>query len=126
MKKKKLSDQLKLKIAESDPERLNGYIEMFDRLLLYNIAASMLPPDAVNEMIEKWEDTVKSAIDMESCMRTHFLESTPQGRIAKQQKQPDGEDLRLLSAKTLDAAKMILIQNLQPREDDSGSHDLGI
>ncbi len=125
MKKKKFTDKLKQRITESDPERLNGYIEMFDRLLLYNMATYMLQHEAVDELLEKWEQAVKSAINTESCMRTHFLESTPQGRMAKKHKQPDGEDLRLAFSRTLDTAKMILSQNLQP-DDNSEFFDSDI
>jgi len=107
------------KISETDPERLNGYIEMFDRLLLYNLAVGVLPPETISELIEKWEQTVKITIDAESQHRTHFLESTPQGRLARKQQQPDGEDMRLLFLYTLDTAKQIVARNLQQKEDDT-------
>lgn len=127
MKRRKHSqNKLKQRIAESDPERLNGYIEMFDRLLLYNMAAFMLPPEALDGLLDKWEETIKATINTESCMRTHFLESTPQGRAAKRQKQPDGEDLRLSFSKTLDTAKMILTQNLQNNDDDDNPYNSNI
>lgn len=107
------------KISEADPERLNGYIGMFDRLLLYNLAVGSMPPEILDEMIEKWSQTIKSTIDTEAQHRTHFLESTPQGRLAKKQDQPDGEALRLLFLETLSTAKQIVSRNLQRNEDDS-------
>lgn len=106
------------KISEADPERLNGYIGMFDRLLLYNLAVGSMPAEILDEMIEKWAQTIKSTIDTEAQHRTHFLESTPQGRLAKKQDQPDGEALRLLFLDTLSTAKQIVARNLQRNEDD--------
>lgn len=106
------------KISEADPERLNGYIGMFDRLLLYNLAVGSMPAEILDEMIEKWAQTIKSTIDTEAQHRTHFLESTPQGRLAKKQDQPDGESLRLLFLDTLSTAKQIVVRNLQRNEDD--------
>lgn len=106
------------RISEADPDRLNGYIDMFDRLLLYNLAVGTMPPEVIDEMIEKWEQTLKSTIDTEAKHRTHFLESTPQGRLAKKQQQPDGEDIRLLFLETLDTAKQIVTRNLQRNEDN--------
>jgi len=115
---KKLPNDMHKKISEADPERLNGYIDMFDRLLLYNLAVGTMPPDVIDEMIEKWEQTLKSTIDTEAKHRTHFLESTPQGRLAKKQQQPDGEDIRLLFLETLDTAKQVVTRNLQRNEDN--------
>ncbi len=118
---KKMSDfseDLHKRIAEADGERLHGYIEMFDRLLLYNMAIGILPPEHISEIITRWEQAMKMTINSESKLRTHFLESTPQGRIAKKQKQPDGEDLRLLFLNTLDTAKQMVTRNLKRDQDD--------
>ena len=112
---------MRKKISEADPERLNGYIDMFDRLLLYNLAVGSMPPEILDEMIKKWVQTIKSTINTEVVHRTHFLESTPQGRLAKKQKQPDGENLRLLFLETLSTAKQIVARNLQRNEDDDDS-----
>lgn len=115
---KKMPDDMHEKISEADPERLNGYMSMFDRLLLYNLAVGSMPPEIIDQLITKWAQTIKSTIDTEAQHRTHFLESTPQGRIAKKQEQPDGEDIRLLFLATLDTAKQIVTRNLQRDEDD--------
>jgi hypothetical protein len=112
------SNEIQKMIAASDPDRLNGYMDMFDRLLLYNLAVGTIPPETLDELIQKWEQTIKGMIDTESKHRTHFLESTPQGRLAKKHKQPDGEDLRLLFLTTLNTAKQIVTRNLQRTEDD--------
>jgi len=112
------------RISEADPERLSGYIDMFDRLLLYNLAVGSIPPEIIDEMIERWAQTIKTIINTEAMHRTHFLESTPQGRLAKKQKQPDGEDLRLLFMNTLATAKQIVSRNLQRNnEDDTDFED---
>lgn len=105
-------------IADADPERLSGYMNMFDRLLLYNLAVGTMPSETIDELIVKWEQTIKTTIDTESELRTRFLESTPQGRLAKKHKQPDGEDLRLLFLATLNTAKQIVARNLQRDEED--------
>ena len=115
---KKNPDEMYKRIAEADSERLSGYIDMFDRLLLYNLAAGSMPPEIIDELIIKWAQTIKTTINTEVVARTHFLESTPQGRLAKKQQQPDGEDLRLLFLDTLDTAKAIVARNLQRNDDD--------
>lgn len=114
------SKKLKKQIADSDPERLTGYIDSFDRLLLYTIASGSIPPDIMFEIVSKWERGIKMSIDMESQLRTNYLESTPQGRLAKKQKEPDGEDLRLLFSNTLTTAKEIVTRNLEVQENKNG------
>ncbi len=114
----KKETNIRKKISEADPERLSGYIDMFDRLLLYNLAVGTMPPEIIDDMIKKWARTIKSTIDTEAQHRTRFLESTPQGRLAKKQNQPDGEDLRILFLNTLSTAKQIVTRNLQQNEDD--------
>ncbi len=111
---KNFSQEIQQAIAKADPERLNGYIEMFDRLLLYDLAVISLPRERLEFMMGKWEELIKYAINTESCLRTDFLESTPQGRIAKMEKQPDGEEMRLLFLHTLNTAKTIIAKNLTP------------
>ena len=120
---KDFSNSIQKRISETDPERLNGYMNMFDRLLLYNLAVGSMPAEVLNELIEQWEKSIKETIDIESKHRTHFLESTPQGRLAKKQDQPDGEDIRLLFLKTLGTAKQIVVRNLQRNEIDSEESD---
>ncbi len=118
VKMKEFSSDIQKQIANSEPERLNGYMGMFDRLLLYNLAVGTMSSEMIDELIEKWEETIKVTIDMESKHRTNFLESTPQGRLSKKQKQPDGEDMRLLFLGTLDTAKQIVTSNLRRNESD--------
>lgn len=120
---KRIPKDIHKKISEADPDRLSGYIDMFDRLLLYNLAAGSLSSEVLDEMIEKWAITIKSTIDTEAQHRTHFLESTPQGRLAKKQQQPDGEDLRLLFLDTLDTAKQIVTRNLQRNDEDDSDFE---
>lgn len=105
-------------IAKSDPERLNGYIGMLDKILLYTLVVNAMPKELIEDTINKWEKTIKTSIDMESCRRTNFLESTPQGRLEKQKERPDGEDLRLLYLETLNTAKQLVAKNLSQNEDD--------
>lgn len=120
---KDFSNEIRKSISSADPERLSGYMDMFDRLLLYNLAVGTMPSEILDELIEKWEQTIKSTIDTESTHRTRFLESTPQGRLAKKHNQPDGEDLRLLFLSTLNTAKQIVSRNLQRNEEDDFEHN---
>ncbi len=120
---KRIPKNIHEKISQADPDRLSGYIDMFDRLLLYNLAAGSMPPEILDEMIEKWARTIKDTINTEAQHRTHFLESTPQGRLAKKQQQPDGEDLRLLFLGTLDTAKQIVTRNLQRNDEDDSDFE---
>jgi len=115
--------ELQKQLSKTDPDRLNGYIEMFDRLLLYNVALNVLPDDAVDDILEKWEQAIKHTINTESTLRTTFLQSTPQGRMARKQKEPDGEAMRLQFLDTLDLAKMIVSRNLQKVDEDDISDD---
>jgi len=120
---KNFPSEMRKRISEADADRLNGYIDTFDRLLLYNLAASSMPSEFIDELISKWAQAIKSTIGMEAVARTHFLESTPQGRLAKKQEQPDGEALRLLYLDTLDTAKEIITRNLQRNEDEIDDDD---
>ncbi len=123
MSLKKFPRKIQKEIEQSDPERLNGYIDMFDRLLLYNLAAASLPAEIIEDLVEKWEQTIKSTINIESSLRSEFLETTPQGRVAKMQSQPDGEDFRLLFLHTLNTAKTIVMQNLIRNEESQEPQD---
>lgn len=115
--------EIQKRIAESDPERLNNYITMFDRFLLYSLVSGVMSQEAINELVKNWEHAVKATIDTESQRRTNFLESTPQGRLAKKQQQPDGEDIRLLFLATLDTAKLIVNANLSGKPEGSDDPD---
>lgn len=121
---RKVPPNMHKKIADADPERLNCYIDIFDRLLLYSLAANAMPPEIIDDLIEKWAQTIKTSINTEAVARTHFLESTPQGRVAKKQQQPDGEALRLLFLDTLDTAKEIVTRNLQRNDDNLEFEDI--
>lgn len=110
---KKLGKQ----ISKTDPGRLNAYLDLFDKILLYNLAANMLPPNAIDEIIKKWEENIRISINSESTMRTDFLESSIEGRLAKKSNQPDGEQLRLNFLETLDVARNILLRNLKHEKD---------
>jgi len=109
------------KISKADPNQLNIYIGLFDRLLLYSLAANFIPQEAIKEMIKKWEETIKTTINNDASRRTCFLESTSEGRVARKNKEPDGEYLRLLYLESLDTAKQILAKNLENDKDEFGN-----
>lgn len=105
-------------MTEIDPERMGGYIDMFDRLLLYTMAVQIMPPEILEKLLKKWEHIIKTTIDMESNIRTTYLEETAHGRFETKHERPDGEELRLNNLKTLNMAKLILDNNLQSPEEE--------
>lgn len=100
------------RIEKVNPDRLDGYIKAFDRMLLYSLACSLIPPEALDETIQSWQKAIKKSIDIDVQNRTLFLESTPDGRKAKMVGEPDGEDIRLKFLETMDVAKDIIRTNL--------------
>lgn len=118
-KKKQKAQKVQEMLKKVDLEHLNKYFDMFDRLLLYNIAVNTIPPEVIDDIIGSWTETVKWSIDSEAKYRTHFLESTPQGRHAQIMKQPDGEEIRLKYLETLNAAKAIIKMNMKQSKDNT-------
>ena len=111
--KNDLPPHLKARLDKADPERLEGYMRMFDRILLYNLAANMMPPDAMDDVIDFWEKAVKKTIDIDCQKFTQFLQSTPQGRLASiTGEQLDGEDMRLRFLGAFDLAHEIIASNV--------------
>ncbi len=118
------TEEMQKKMTEVDPERMGGYIDLFDRLLLYTMAVQIMPPEILEKLLKKWEHIIKATIDMESNIRTTYLEETPHGRSETKHEQPDGEELRLNNLKTLNMAKLILDNNLQsPKEEENDDLD---
>ena len=108
------------RISAADPARLNCYIDMFDRFLLYSLVSNVMPEEAIQEIIQSWERTIKDTIDSECSMRTNFLESTLQGRLCKKHHQPDGEAIRLSALEGFNVAKEIVQSNLKKRNTGFG------
>ncbi len=104
--------QIKTTHAVADQERVEGYLRMLDRILLYNMAVNSMPPEALQSIVELWSRVVLKSIDMDATLRTHFLEATKMGRIAKSQDEPDGEDLRLHCLNQLKLARTVIDTNL--------------
>jgi hypothetical protein len=100
------------RIEQVSPERLEGYIKAFDRMLLYSLATSIIPKEALSKTVNLWEKTIKKSIDIDAQNRTLFLESTLDGRKAKMVGEPDGELLRLKFLETLGVAQDIIQSNL--------------
>ena len=104
--------------AHSDHDKLDSYMKMYDRILLYTIAANLMPKESVDETIRLWEQVIKKTIDGEAILRTKFMESTPTGRIAGLKKEPDGEAVRLHAVKTWKLAKNIISANMSRNENE--------
>jgi len=102
------------RIAEVNPERLEAYQRMFDRILLYTLAANFLPQEHLKKTLDLADKVIKRTIDVDSCNRTRFLQETKEGRVERMKDAYDGEDVRLISLKTWELAKELITSNLSP------------
>ncbi len=112
--------ELQKQLETADIEKVGQYMKMFDRILLCTLAVNTMPKEAILGTINIWEKVIKKTINSDVMSRTEFLESTPEGRRAKYDNEPDGEDLRLHFLKQCDIAKNVIYSNLaQQFEKDS-------
>ena len=109
--------------THTDHDKLESYMRMYDRILLYTLASNLMPKESIDETINLWEKVIKKTIDSDATMRTKFMESTPTGRIAKLREEPDGEDLRLHSIKTWNLAKNIISANMHNNNNNNEESD---
>ena len=110
-------------LKDADFERVEGYMHMFDRVLLYTMAANNLSQKTLDATIKFWDVVIKKTIDLDATQRTDFLEKTLHGRTAKLRDEPDGEDIRLHSLKQWKIAKQVIENNLRKLESDSDTED---
>lgn len=115
---RKSGKELKKLIEQSDHEKVEAYLHMFDRILLGVIASHLVPEELVNYSLELWEKVIKGGINSESVRRTNFLEETITGRSAKYRKEPDGEEYRLHCLKQLDVAYSLIENNIKKDSED--------
>ncbi len=108
-------------LQNADQERIEGYMKMLDRILLYNLAANIMPDESKQDVIKFWDKVIKKTIDLEVTKRTEFLEGTPVGRIAKYRKEPDGELHRLHCLKHWAMARQVISANLERSKEDYGN-----
>lgn len=107
-------------LKEADHERVEGYMHMFDRVLLYTLAANTMPEEALRGTIDLWNKVVKKTIDLDANRQTNFLEGTISGRTAKFKRMPDGEEIRLRHLRQWKIAKDIISANLHQIDSDEG------
>jgi hypothetical protein len=107
-----MEKQIKTKIRNTDQERVEGYLRMLDRILLYNMAVNSMPPEVLQGIVQLWDKIVHKSIDLDASMRTQFLEGTKLGRTAKLQNEPDGEALRMHCLDQWKLARSVLESNL--------------
>lgn len=105
-------EDLSKKLQESDIQQVGQYMKMFDRMLLYTLATNLLPKSALHGTMKLWEKVIKKNIDGDCKNRTEFLETTIEGRKAKYEQEPDGEDMRLHSLKQFEIAREVVHANL--------------
>lgn len=108
-------DEIKL-LRKTDPDRIEQYMRIFDRVLLYTIASAM-PSEMKEASVKVWDKLIKKTIDIDASSRTNYLESTSSGRMAKMNKEADGEDVRLYSLEQMELARKIIESNLYFSED---------
>ena len=80
--------------------------------MLYNMAVNTMPPEALQGIVKMWNKVVLKSIDMDASLRTHYLEGTKLGRVAKINEEPDGEELRLHCLDQWKLAKSVVDANL--------------
>lgn len=108
------------RIASANPERLEAYHRMFDRILLYTIASQLIPDEAINKLIGNADKIIKQTIDKDASIRTTYLQTTKQGRKDRIEGAFDGEDVRLEFIKTWEIVKDIVKGNLKsPRNNEN-------
>lgn len=119
-------EDIKQMVEEADHERVHVYMDVFDRILLYTLAANLLPKEAIDASVDLWNIVVKRGIDDDVSKRTNFLESTTSGRAAKLRNEPDGEDLRMHCLKQWEIARNVILANLKydKKDDNFGDIDL--
>ena len=100
--------------------RLQEYVHVFDRILLYTLAVNTMPSEFINNTIKIWDEAIKKSINLDATARTEILESTPLGRVIKLREEEDGETVRLRNLEQWKAAKDIIMSNLN-REDEETS-----
>lgn len=108
------------RMSEVSPERLEAYHRMFDRILLYTLAANFIPQEHVNAIIETADKVIKRTINLDSNQRNNFLYSTKEGRRERMvNADVDGEYLRLEFLKTWDIVKEIVRANMSRPENNA-------
>ncbi len=106
-------------IENADHERVEAYMHMFDRVLLYTLAVNMMPKDAIRGTVDLWDTVVKKGIDMDASKRTNFLEGTTLGRAAKLRQEHDGEDVRNHCLQQWRIARDVISANLHNKNEDN-------
>lgn len=112
-------------VENADHERVESYMRVFDRVLLYTIASKLIPKEAVAFSIENWDTIIKKGINLDTTKRTNFLEDTIIGRAAKLRNEPDGEEFRLHCLKQHEIAKSVIESNLRVDDDTDDNDDPG-
>jgi len=119
MDKKLPEKQIQKMLSDAPPTAVEAYLRLFDRVLLHSLAVRMLGEEEKEQVLNIWSKAVLKSIDLESSQRTEFMESTPSGRAAKYNEEPDGEAIRLAYLKAYDAVKFIVKNQIsQPDTDD--------
>jgi len=106
------------KAQNVDQTRLDAYMRMFDRVLLFIVAAKTMQREELNRAMDTWDMLVRRSIDSDVQSRTNILEGTPMGRVAKLKQEEDGEEYRLDSLEILGIAHGLISRKLKELKDD--------
>ena len=110
--------ELQQQLSHVNPEKLEAYMKMYDRILLYTIASNIMSRESIGQTIHMWDQVIKKGIDIDATQRTNFLESTPPGRMSKIKKEHDGEDIRLEGLNTWIVARNLISANISRDHND--------
>ncbi len=120
-------EEINKRIAECNPERLVAYQNIFDKLLLFSIASSLLSTQEIEKVINFADTVIKKTINSDSIARTTYQQETKAGRLARMENDPDGEDIRLEYLKTWNLAKELIRFNLvSKKKDDLDSDEIDV
>lgn len=97
----------------ADVDRIEAYLRMLDRILLYTIASQTMPREALKGVSNLWNLVIKKSIDAESSQKTEYLEGTAIGKLSLKNGETDGESHRLKCLEILEIANKIAKCNLQ-------------
>lgn len=97
--------------------KIETYLNMFDRILIYNMVTQFMSQDQISTLISFWNSIILKTIDLEAQGLTEFVEGDPRGRALVAQKCiSDGEEHRLDCLKQLIMAKSVIEANLKPKD----------
>lgn len=113
-----MQEEIKQMLERANYQKVEEYLKILDRILIYNIAVSIIPSEQLDEILGLWSKILKKHVNLDAESRTSMLEGTNIGRLAKVQDVWDGEKLRLYLLDQIEIAKKIAVSNLKHKKQD--------